>query len=163
MMRRIRLVFLLLTVLGIVFEVHPVLSDAKEVYSVSLKNTSTLQNERIVAFKVRLTAASIYSVPEVPIGWTYQISNSLNEQPPWNTVLDASIGVGNAALYPKFFQDFLTIEKYSGKWAADLKFDIEVELTVTADFENYDHKIFGIGDMSVKSVKRARRGTTVNK
>jgi hypothetical protein len=152
-MRYIQLVFLLSTISGLFFGIHPTLSAAKEVYTVSLRNLSVEQNERVVAFKVRLTAASIHSVPEVPIGWAYQISNSLNEHPPWNTVLDASIGVGNAALHPEFFQNFLIVEKYSGKWVADLKFNVEVELTVTVDFDNYVHKTLGMGDIIVKRVK----------
>jgi len=142
----------LIPILAVAF-VCPSFSNASEIYSVSLKDFPTAQNERIVRFKVTLSAANVYSVPKVPIGWTLNITNSLNEQPPWNTILDASIGIGNAALYQPFFKHFVIIEKYIGNWAENLKFDIEVKLTMTADFEKYSEKIFKMNDVILDRIK----------
>jgi hypothetical protein len=154
-----RLIFLLIAMFGMVFLIQPGLSDATEIYSVSLKNPTMAHDERIVGFEVRLKAANIYSVPKVPIGWDYKITNSLNEQPPWNTILYASIGVGNAALYLEFFKDFLTIEKYSGKWAENLEFDINVKLNTTVDFKNYNEKIINANNVILKKIptKKSRQ------
>lgn len=129
---------------------YPQLSYANEVYTVSLKNISLKQGERIVGFTMRVSSASIHSIPKLPIGWNYKISNSLNEQPPCNTILDASIGVGNAALYPNFFDKFVTIEKYKGRWAEDIEFDLEVKLKVTTDFDKYTVITLGLKDLTLK-------------
>lgn len=153
MTRNRRLIILLVSILGVAL-IRPNFSNAGEIYSVSLKDFPTPLNERVVGFKVRLLAANIYSVPKVPIGWAFNITNSLNEQPPWNTIIDASIGIGNAALYQQFFEDFLTIEKYIGKWAENLEFDIEVRLTVTVDFEKYTQKTFKMNDVILKRIKK---------
>ncbi len=150
MIRFTRLAFLWLATVGIIACVPPTLLLAKDVYNISLKDISTFKGKRIVGFKVMLAAANICSVPKVPVGWDYHISNSLNKQPPWNTILDASIGVGNAAVDPEFFQGFLVIEKYNKEWATDLQFNMEMEFTLTVDFNKYSRKTFSLKDISVE-------------
>jgi hypothetical protein len=128
----------------------PTVSYSGEILSLSVKNLSLENRERIVGFQIRLKSAYIYSLPELPIGWAFHITNFRNEDPPWNTSLDAVAGVGNASLNSEFFRDFILIEKYGGKFAEGSAFDIELRLSTTSDFEKINERSFSIKGLILK-------------
>jgi hypothetical protein len=116
--------------------------DPDEILSISIKDSAVLKGERIIEFQIRLKAAYINSLNQIPVGWIYYISNSRNEDPPWTTTLNASAGIGNAAVHSHFFKNFLTIKKFCGTFYDEIGFDIEIKLFTTTDFEKIHERIF---------------------
>lgn len=127
-------------------------ANAGELWSVSAKNIRIGGDERIVGFSVRLKSASVYSLPMVPMAWTVSVKNFLNVDPPWNTSLDALTGVGSASLDPSFFNAFLYIDKYSGKYAAEIPLDVELKIVATVDFETSREIIIPMSDLLIEPI-----------
>ena len=123
-------------------------ASSAELWHVSVKAGSLPRGERIVGFWVKLKSADIYAVPRVPTGWAVKIWNSLNEEPPWNTSLEAVVGVGAAALEPTYFTDFLIIQKYSSRYADPLV--IQVVLSTTVDFAAEQRRTFDLKGLSLR-------------
>lgn len=78
--------------------------------SVSLPALPIGARERVVGFNFEVTSGRISQLPDMPIGW----SISVNNDPSWNTKVDASVLVAAAALDTSFFKDFAVIEKDKG-------------------------------------------------
>jgi hypothetical protein len=95
--------------------------------SVSLPSLHLAPGERVAGFRFEVTSGRIAQVADLPIGWDV----SVNNDPSWNTKLDASVIVGAAGLDSDYFKNFLTIEKEKN---AELPFEIKGEVSVTKDF-----------------------------
>lgn len=100
-----------------------------EMFSLSIRQLGTAKKEKVVGFEVNVTAGRIASFPTTPIGWNITINND----PSWHTKVFGSIIVGAASLGSNFFRNFLVIEKYE---FMGLKFNVDVEIIVTEDFES---------------------------
>jgi len=95
--------------------------------SVSLPGLHIGTGERVVGFHFDVTSGRIAQIPDMPIGWNISVDND----PSWNTKVDASIRVAAAAVDSSFFQDFAVVEK-EGK--AESPFELAGEVDVSADF-----------------------------
>jgi len=113
----------------------PCAAFSEELWSVSAKKIEIDSRDKIIGFRIRLKSASIDSLTKIPISWSICVSNFLNEEPEWNTSLDASVGVGAAYIEPKYFNNFIRIEKYAGRGSTEMPLDVELKITVTTDFE----------------------------
>lgn len=123
--------------------------DTKEVPVAGLPEP---RRESIVGFKVTLTAGAVASIPEVPIGWNCVIDND----PSWNTTLTATVIVAAAALEPAYFsKGFVTVSKARplvGQLESERKFDVHVEVALSADFEHERRLNFGPQDLVLTKV-----------
>lgn len=114
-----------------------------EMFILSIPQLATAKQEKIVGFKVNVTAGRIVSFPNAPIGWNITINND----PSWHTQVIGSIIVGAASLGSIFFRDFLTIEKYE---FMGLKFNVDAEIVVTEDFEIERHLYLKMKNLSLR-------------
>jgi hypothetical protein len=78
-----------------------------EKFALSIPRTVLKKNERVLSFKVAVSAGRIVSLQEIPIGWDVRVDNGAS----WNTGIIANATVGAAALEGNFVKDFLVIEK----------------------------------------------------
>jgi hypothetical protein len=85
--------------------------------------------ERIVGFHLDVTSGRIAQLPAVPIGWNISVEND----PSWNTKLDASVIVAAAALDATFFKNFVLVEKHEG---ALNTFRLSGKIAVSRDFSS---------------------------
>lgn len=83
--------------------------------------------ERIVGFHLKVTSGRIAQMADMPIGWSVSVEND----PSWNTKIDASILVAAAAVDTSFFKNFAVIEK---ERSAENPFNLVGEVDVSADF-----------------------------
>jgi hypothetical protein len=97
--------------------------------SVSLLGLEIGAGERVVGFQFNVTSGRIAQLPDMPIGWNIAVDND----PSWNTTVDASIHVAAASLDVSFFKDFAVIEKED---IADSPFDLEGKVVVSIDFSH---------------------------
>jgi len=98
-----------------------------QTYTVSIPSLDINQNERIVGFEIEVRSARIATLPNAPIGWNVKIDND----PSWNTSINASVEVGAAALEGGFFKKFLRIEQSPDKKA---RIELQGDVIVTSDF-----------------------------
>ncbi len=80
-------------------------------------------------FKFHLQAARVVGLNDVPIGWSVSIDND----PSWNTSLEAIVKVGAAALDASFFHRFLKVEKAEPPL---VPFELAGSIYVTRDFSD---------------------------
>ena len=95
--------------------------------SVSLPALHIGTGERVVGFHFDVTSGRIAQIPDMPIGWNISVDND----PSWNTKVDASIHVAAAAVDSSFFHDFAVVEKEGN---AESPFKLEGEVDVSTDF-----------------------------
>lgn len=100
-----------------------------ETWIVSTRSLTLGKRERVVGFEVSVVSGGVVALPSVPMGWNITIDND----PSWRTSIRGSAVVGAAAIDPNFFRDFIVIKKHD---LQGVKFDIEVEVVVTEDFES---------------------------
>ena len=115
--------------------------------SVSIATLHATGKERVVGFEIHVTSGRIAELPKVPIGWDVSIDNNAS----WNTEIKASSTVGAAALDPRFFRDFLIVEK-SG--SLSVPFDIRGEVVVTEDFTAERRIRVEMKDFALKELAR---------
>jgi hypothetical protein len=133
----------------------PVVAEAPhaELWYVSLPALHIAAGERIVGFHIEVTSGRIAQVPDMPIGWNASVDND----PSWNTKIDASLIVAAAALNSSFFRDFIVLEKEPG---SDNSFDLSGEIIVSKDFSSTRTIHVGMKDFRLKektaSSQRAR-------
>ena len=94
---------------------------------VSVSAPRLAAGERVVGFDFQVQSGRIARVSNLPIGWNISVDND----PSWNTKIDASIIVGAAALDASFFHNFLTIEKEE---SLGIPFEVQGEIIVSKDF-----------------------------
>ena len=116
--------------------------------SISLRSLAVAPGERIVGFHLEVTSGRIARLPEVPIGWNLSVDND----PSWNTKLDASVIVASAALAPDFFKNFAVIEKHT----SDARFDITGDIIVSRDFASTRTIHVGMKDFVFRPVDTDR-------
>jgi hypothetical protein len=80
---------------------------AGEKVSLSILKNVLKKNERLLSFKIAISAGRIVSLRDIPIGWDVHIDNNAS----WNTNISANATVVAAALESDFLKDFLVIEK----------------------------------------------------
>lgn len=137
MSRRTRFTFCLASALAALLLIVPGAAERhakaepprKHLVSLSLPDLRVAQKERIVGFHFELTSGRIAHMRDMPIGWNISVDND----PSWNTKVDASIVVAAAALDPAFFKEFVVIEKNE---TAGSPFQIEGDITVSGDFSS---------------------------
>jgi hypothetical protein len=78
-----------------------------EKFALSVPGNALKKNERVLSFKVTVSAGRIVSLREMPIGWDIHVDNDAS----WDTNISGNATVGAAALEGNFFKDFLVIEK----------------------------------------------------
>jgi hypothetical protein len=115
-----------LTILFFLIMGSPAISADK--FVICLKNNHFADNERIIGFEVKITSGKVDSFLSVPIGWSINIDND----PSWQTKITGSFAVGAAALRPDLLSNIIRIEKNE---SIDLRFNIEIDIIVTKDFE----------------------------
>jgi hypothetical protein len=97
--------------------------------SISLPGLEIGAGERVVGFNFNVTSGRVAQLPDMPIGWNIAVDND----PSWNTTVDASIRVAAAALDASFFEDFAVIEKED---RAESPFELSGKIVVSADFSH---------------------------
>lgn len=80
-----------------------------------------------MGFGFEVTSGRIAQLPDMPMGWNISVDND----PSWNTRVDASILVAAAALDASFFKDFAVIEKDGG---AESPFELKGGVVISTDF-----------------------------
>lgn len=84
-----------------------------------------------MSFNLKVTSGRVAQLPDMPIGWNISVDND----PSWNTSVNASVQVAAAALDASYFKDFAVIEKED---IADSPFDLRGKVFVSPDF-NFSH------------------------
>jgi hypothetical protein len=120
---------------------------AGTIISVSIPALHIAAGERVVGFDFQVTSGRIVQVPNMPIGWNI----SVNNDPSWNTKMDASIIVAAAAVDASFFNHFLLIEKEA---TPDSPFQIKGELLVSKDFSKTTAIHVGMRDLTLTTAPR---------
>jgi hypothetical protein len=107
----------------------PARSDPSQgrLISVSVTAPSLAPGERVVGFHFRVKSGRIAQLPNLPIGWSISVDND----PSWDTKIDASIIVGAAALDTSYFQNFIVVERNE---SLGISFDMSREIVVSRDF-----------------------------
>jgi hypothetical protein len=116
--------WLMLTIL-----LMPGVLQAQHTFAVSVPELNFQPGERVVGFKFHLQAARVVGLNDVPIGWSVSIDND----PSWNTSLEATVKVGAAALDASFFHRFLRVEKAEPPL---VPFELTGSIYVTRDFSD---------------------------
>jgi hypothetical protein len=111
--------------------------------SLSLPALQLAAGERIVGFHLQVTSGRIAQLPEVPIGWNISVEND----PSWNTKIDASIIVAAAAVDGSFFNNFLVLEREE---RPETPFDVKGEISVSSDFSMVRRIQLRIKDFTMK-------------
>jgi hypothetical protein len=101
--------------------------DGPNLLLVSLPFLKDQPGARVVGFRINLTAAGVYRIEHIPMGWSIYIDNDAS----WKTVIKGSVQVGAAALNLNDFWDFLIVQKHE---FADQKFKIAGQIVLTRDF-----------------------------
>lgn len=105
----------------------PLALEASDTYCLSLKPGLTGKS-RITQFKITIASGRIKFMKDIPPGWDV----SINNDPSWNSTIQANILVGAAALKPDKFNNLVCVEAIS---QPDIKFNLEGEIATTSDFE----------------------------
>lgn len=123
--------FALLLIIILAAMLLPARSDPSHgrLISVSVSAPRLAPGERVVGFHFRVKSGRIAQLPNLPIGWSISVDND----PSWNTKIDASIIVGAAALDTSFFQNFLAVERNE---SLEIPFDMRGEIFVSQDFSS---------------------------
>ena len=114
-----------------------------QLVSVSLPTLHVAAEERVVGFHFEVTSGRIAQIPDMPIGWNISVDND----PSWNTKIDASVIVAAAALDASFFKNFVVIEKDD---SSESPFEIKGEFLVSSDFSNVRKIQVEMRDFTVK-------------
>jgi hypothetical protein len=117
----------LLVVIGLVLGLDAGAERANTLHLVSAEHAVLRPGERIVGLKLTVRSGRIAALPSLPVGWSVTVEN----YPPWQTRMTGSILIGAAALSPAELKNFVVVEEYG---AGTGPFDVELILTVTADF-----------------------------
>jgi hypothetical protein len=143
MTRSARFVFLLAaTVTGLLMPGGAAPTDTR-VVSVSLPALQIGAEERVVGFHFQVTSGRIAQIADVPIGWNISVDND----PSWNTKIDASIIVAAAAVDASFFNDFAVLEKDG---SSETPFEIKGEVIVSGDFSKFRRIQVKMKDFTIK-------------
>jgi len=111
--------------------------------SVSLPALHLGAMERVVGFHFEVTSGRIAQIPDMPIGWNISVDND----PSWNTKVNASIRVAAAAIDSSFFRDFAVIEKEGN---AESPFTLTGEVDVSTDFSKMRQIHVGMKDFTFR-------------
>jgi hypothetical protein len=106
------------------------------------------ETERIVDFELKITGATIRSIPQVPEGWFLSLTNDASG----SSEIRGNIQVGAAALYRSFFSSFLFVDK---KNDPQIKFSIAMDVSVTKDFEKFKYININTSEMIVSVTARS--------
>ncbi|HXZ12825.1 MAG TPA: hypothetical protein VEG64_10555 [Candidatus Sulfotelmatobacter sp.] len=102
-------------------------------------------DERVVAFHIDVVAGRIVRITDMPIGWNI----SINNDPSWNTQMDASVIVAAAALNAFFFKDFAVVEQTD---RSELPFEVKGEVSVSRDFSQVRRIQVGMKDFAIRQM-----------
>ena len=102
-------------------------AQTNNLYTLSVTNLSLDKGERIVAYRVKITAGGVYSIPHLSQGWTVTINNEGS----WDSTIKGGITIGAAAEDLNYFNDFLVIAKMPGVTST---IGVEMEIFTTKDF-----------------------------
>jgi len=119
--------------------------DEAKLLLVSLPDLKGPPGARVVGFCINLTAAGVYRIEHIPMGWSVEIDNDAS----WRTVIKGSVQVGAAALNFDDFRDFLIIQKNE---FGDEKFTIAGQLVLTRDFVHQSVKNLAARDFEVREL-----------
>ena len=98
---------------------------SEQVFDVSVARLQLAPNERVAEFEVTLTAATFYSLREIPGDWIVHIDNGAAF-----TKVTGSCQHGASRLDPGFFDKLFAVQKEDSA-----RFSIKMELVVTVDFD----------------------------
>ena len=135
------ILFLVAITAGINIASHKTVSA--ELWSVSIRPQPVLQNERVVGFEMKIRAGGIVSIPSLPMGWNISVDNDAS----WNTKIVGAVTVGAAALNVSFFSDFIVVRQHEFRGT---KFDADMVIVVTEDFETNRRIRFGLKDLILR-------------
>lgn len=125
-------------------------SSQSQFASASLPLLRLAAGERIVGFNLRVTSGRIVQMSDVPAGWNISVDND----PSWNTKINASIAVASAAVDPPFFKDFIVIEREPG---SEKPFAIAGEVLVSKDFSTVRRIKVGMKDFTMRAALQTPR------
>jgi hypothetical protein len=101
---------------------------AAQVYDLSFPRLKVAEGERVSGFDVRIKAARVLTLREIPNGWGFWVDNGEN----WQTKVTGRVYVGAAAFEPGFLNRLIRIEMGNFN---DFKFSAEATIFVTKDFD----------------------------
>ena len=142
MIARLRLAVLLTATLTALLLPRGVQPSRKQLALVSLPDLRVAAGERVVSFHFELTSARIAQIPDVPIGWNISVDND----PSWNTKIDASTIVAAAAVDVEFFKGFVVVEKEQN---IRNPFEVKGKIAVSKDFSNVRTIQVGTKDFAI--------------
>jgi hypothetical protein len=133
--------------LGCVANAAPAQPDQTQLLEVSITNLDMSPGERITGFQIKTTAAGIYRIEHLPMGWRVVVDNDAS----WITTAKGDIEVGAAALDPTELQNLMIVEKNE---FGGLHLRLTGSISVTRDFAKYRRiplidKNFVINDFTV--------------
>jgi len=111
------------------------------------------KGERIIGFSATIISAPLVSLPKIPVGWDFNIVHSFL----WKIELNAKIAVGAAAIGENELDDFTNF-MVLGEKEENPKFDIQIDMTVTANFETSRIIHFSMHDVQLEAVKQEEKG-----
>jgi hypothetical protein len=135
--------------LGTVSCAPSVRADQTQLLEVSIVNLDTSPGERVTDFQFKQTAAGVYQIERIPIGWHIVVDNDAS----WNTTIKGNIQVGAAAFNPEELQNFMIVEKNE---FGDLHFRLTGVVTVTKDFVKYRRMVLEDKNFLVKNYPAPR-------
>jgi hypothetical protein len=104
--------------------------DQPDVYSVSMPHLKVDQDWTIVGMDLKMNAASVEGVQNIPLGWTFTITDGSE----WQTQIKGVCNEQAAALTPEEVKKIVfLVRKNEGP---DSKFDIGGTYTTTKSFDN---------------------------
>lgn len=118
-----------------------------ERYGISISNLQMADDEKIVSFTFRMTAAAVQSVENIPVGWYLTVDNDAS----WQTHIKANTMIGSAALTLEEFKSLKLIIKKNE--FMDLKFGLSATVSLTKDYEKERQVSITMSDFSIAAVR----------
>jgi hypothetical protein len=139
---RLRRLFIIATAVALTAVTGGSKPPVGAILSVSIPALHIAAGERVVGFDFQVESGRIVQVPDMPIGWNISVDND----PSWNTKINAAIIVAAAAVDALFFKHFLVIEKEA---APNSPFDMKGEVIVSKDFSATRRISVGMSDLTL--------------
>jgi hypothetical protein len=113
--------------------------------SISVNHLDISPDERVTSLQIKLSAATVQDISNLPIGWNLHIDNSAS----WLTTIDGDHEVGAAALFAKDFSRLCFTVKKDESMS---KFAVSGVVSVTKDWDKFREVQLKPSDFMLKPV-----------